>query len=95
MCCLNSKTYIIWKTPDCKEYKLSSKGVQEKRNMLVPRNFINMLSTQAPKIIENAGMIQDKEGVIHTYTQQKQGISYFFCKRKILPDNVSTTHLDI
>ena len=95
MACLNSKTYIIWKTPDCKEYKLSSKGVQEKRNTLTPRDFINTLSTQAPKIIENAGLIRDKEGIIHTYTQQKQGISYFYCKRKILPDNVSTTHLDI
>ena len=46
-------------------------------------------------IIENAGMIRDKEGVIHTYTQQKQGISFFYGKRKVLADNVSTTHLDI
>ena len=93
--CLNSKTYIIWKTPDCKEFKLSSKGVQERRNTLAPRDFINMLSTKVPKIIENAGMIKDKKGLIHTCTQQKQGISYFYCERKVLPDNVSTTHLDI
>ena len=82
MACLNSKTYIIWKTPDCKEFKLSSKGVQEKRNTLTPRDFINTLRTKTPKIIENGGMIRDKEGVIHMYTQQKQGISYFYCKEK-------------
>ena len=79
---------------DCKDYNLSSKGVQEKRNTLTPHDFTNTLNTQAPKIIENAGLIRDK-GVIHTYTQQKQGISYFYCKRKVLLDNVSTTHLDI
>ena len=75
MVCLNSKTYIIWKTEDGKEFKLSSKGVQDKRNILTPQDFINTLSTQVPMIIENAGMIRDKEGIIHTYTQQKQGIS--------------------
>ena len=95
MVCLNSKTYIIWKTEDGKKFKLSSKGVQEKRNILTPQDFINTLSTQVPMIIENAGMIRDKEGVIHTYTQQKQGISFFYGKRKVLADNVSTTHLDI
>ena len=95
MACLNSKTYIKWKMSDCKDYKLSSKGVQEKRNTLTPHYFTNTLNTQAPKIIENAGLIQDKESVIHTYRQQKQGISYFYCKRKVLPDNVSTTQLDI
>ena len=95
MVCLNSKTYIIWKTEDGKEFKLSSKGVQDKRNILTPQDFINTLSTQVPMIIENAGMIRDKEGIIHTYTQQKQGISFFYCKRKVLADNVSTTHLDI
>ena len=95
MVCLNSKTYIIWKTEDGKNFKLSSKGVQEKRNTLTPQDFINALSTQVPMIIENVGMIRDQEGVIHTYTQQKQGISFFYGKRKVLADNVSTTHLDI
>ena len=95
MACLNSKTYIIWKALDGEEWKLSSKGVQERRNSLTPLDFIYTLRTQVPKIIENAGLIRNKQGVIHTYTQQKQGISYFYCKRKILADNVSTTHLDI
>ena len=96
MLCLNSTTYIIWKTLDgLGEFKLSSKGVQERLNTLTPRDFINTLSTQVPKIIENTGLIRDKEDVIHTYTEQKQGNSYFYCNRKILPDNVSTTHLDI
>ena len=95
MVCLNSKTYIIWKSLDDEEWKLSSKGVQEKRNKLTPLDYIYTLHTQVPKIIENAGLIRDNQGLIHLYTQQKQGISYFYCKRKVLSDNVSTTHLDI
>ena len=83
MACVTSKTYIFWKTLDGEEFKLSSKRVQEKSNTLTPQDFINILSMQVPKIIENAGLIRDKEGVIHTSTQQKQGISYFYCKRKI------------
>jgi hypothetical protein len=95
MICLNSKTYIIWESLDGKKWKLSSKGVQEKRNELTPLDYIYTLHTHEPKIIENAGLIRDKQGLIHLYTQQKQGISYFYCKRKILPDGISTTHLDI
>ena len=39
--------------------------------------------------------IRDKDGVINTYTQYKQGMSFFYGKRKVLEDNVSTTHLNI
>ena len=62
---------------DDEKWKLSSKGVQEKQNKLTPLDYIYTLHTQEPKLIENAGMIQDKQDLIHLYTQQKQGISYF------------------
>ena len=61
MACLKSKTYIIWKTPEGEEFKLSSKSVQERRNTLTPQDFINTLSTQVPKIIENTGLIRGKK----------------------------------
>ena len=46
-------------------------------------------------MVENAGFIRDKAGIIQTYTQYKKGMTFFYAKRKVLPDNVSTTHLDI
>ena len=98
MGCLNSKTYIIWKSPNedgVIKFKCSSKGVQDKRNTLIKEDFKNVLTSQEPKFIENAGFIRDKDGVINTYTQYKQGMSFFYAKRKVLEDNVSTTHLNI
>ena len=98
MACLNSKTYIIWGALDKDGKpapKCSSKGVQEKRNPLTEEDFHNIILTQQPKIVTNAGFVKDKNHVINTYTQQKQGMSFFYAKRKVLPDFVSTTHLDI
>ena len=44
--------------------------------------------------MENAGFIRD--GVeTRTYKQTKRGLNYWYVKRKILSDGVSTTHLDI
>ena len=99
MGCLNSKTYIIWVASLDKDGnpapKSSSKGVQEKRNTLTEEDFHNLLVTQQPKIVTNTGFIKDNNHIINTYTQQKQGMSFFYAKRKILSDFVSTTHLDI
>ena len=46
-------------------------------------------------MVENAEFIRNKEGIIQTYTQYKKGMTFFYAKRKVLPDIVSTTHLDI
>ena len=32
---------------------------------------------------------------IHTYSQEKIGFNYFYCKRKVLEDGVTTEPLDI
>ena len=44
--------------------------------------------------IENAGFIIDGLQT-RTYTQIKKGLNYFYCKRKVLADGISTTHLDV
>ena len=98
MGCLNSKTYIIWKAVDengVAGFKCSSKGVQERRNTLTKEDFSHILTSKESHYVENAGFIRDKKGVINTYTQYKKGMSFFYAKRKVLEDNVSTTHLDI
>ena len=98
MGCLNSKTYFIWGEKDKDgnpKPKCSAKGAQQKRNTLTKECFQKVLTTTDPKYVENAGFIKDKDGVINTYTQYKKGMSFFYAKRKVLEDNVSTTHLDI
>ena len=98
MGCLNSKVYIIWGQRDKEgklKYKVSCKGTQQKRNELKVDHFKNVLNTKEPHRVENAGFIRFKDGVIKTYTQAKTGMGYFYAKRKVLDDGVSTTHLDI
>ena len=91
---LNSKVYIAFGRKD----KVSCKGVQQKRNEVVRENMKNVLDTQKPEYVENAGFIKTIDNLgpgISTYVQRKTGYSYFYCKRKILSDGVSSTHLDI
>ena len=90
--------YIIWgyRDKDGKlKFKVSCKGTQKKRNELQKDHFKNVLDTKEPHRVENAGFIRGKDGVIKTYTQVKTGMGYFYAKRKVLDDGVSTTHLDI
>ena len=97
MICHNSKVYIIW--AEDSEGKLlsktSCKGTQQKRNELLKEHFLGVLNTQKPHRVENAGFIKDSRGIIKTYTQKKVGMGYFYAKRKVLEDGVTTTHLDI
>ena len=75
--------------------KTSCKGIQKKRNELVREDFLSIIKDPTIKsFIENAGFIVDGLET-RTYTQIKKGLNYFYCKRKVLADGVSTTHLDI
>ena len=98
MFCLNSKTYYIWGERDeagNSHPKCSCKGVQQKRTTITREDFQEVLTTQLPRKVENAGFIRGKDGTIKTYSQTKVGMSYVYMKRKVLQDGVSTTHLDI
>ena len=98
MVCLCSKVYHIWKL-DPKTGKIvmktSCKGVQQKRNDLIKENFLDTLRTQNPCYCTNAGFIKNNNDELVTYTQEKKGFSYFYAKREVLEDGVSTTHLKI
>ena len=91
MACLNSKVYHIWSED---KSKTSCKGVQQKRNELLKEHFLSVLRSEESQYFENAGFIKTVDG-IKTYQQTKCGMSYFYGKRKVLEDGVSTTHLDI
>ena len=97
--CLNSKVFMVWNNTKDKDgkykTKLSCKGVQHKRNEILKKHFLSVLETKEPYIAENSGFLKDKNDNITTYTQSKTGMGYFYAKRKVLDDGVSTTHLDI
>ena len=91
---LNSKVYIAFGP----KTKISCKGIQQRRNVLVKEQFLEVLETQKPKSFDNAGFIKnvdDNGPSMLTYVQHKKGLGYFYAKRKVLADGVSTTHLDI
>ena len=94
---LNSKVYHIWAEEVDGEIitKTSCKGVQKKRNELVREDFLKIIENPLYEhLVENAGFIRD--GVeTRTYKQTKRGLNYWYVKRKILNDGVSSTHLDI
>ena len=90
MICINSKVYHCWGHI----LKTSCKGTQKKRNELVRKDFLDLLELRKPKLVENAGFIRNNDKIL-TYTQTKKGLEYFYAKRKVLSDGVSTTHLDI
>ena len=86
MGCLNSKVYIIWGEKDENgeiKFKISCKGTQKKRNHLEREHFKRVLETKQPHIVENAGFIRGKDGVIKTYTEVKTGMGYFYAKKEI------------
>ena len=91
MIALNSKVYYAWSDDD---FKKSSKGMQDRNENLVEKNFKEALFQQRPHYVQNSGFVVDGTTTL-TYTQIKRGLSYFYCKRKVLEDGISTTHLDI
>ena len=92
MICLNSKVYHIWSG---KKSKTSAKGMMERRNDIEKKQFLEMIKNPLAKhLVTNAGFIRTGTD-IKTYEQTKTGLSYFYAKRKVLADGVSTTHLDI
>ena len=94
---LNSEVFHIWQYSEKGELvtKTSCKGSQKKRNNILKSHFLNVLKTRILHQVENTGFIKDDQNIIKTYTQTKQGLSYFYAKRKVLEGGVSTAHLDI
>ena len=87
---LNPKTYICWQ--DNLLFKFSSKGINKKLNDLKRECFEEVLRTKAPRMGTNKGFIL-KDGGMYTYNQIKQGLSYFYAKRRVCEDGVSTMNI--
>ena len=90
--------YHIWSDERGKDGELktktSTKGMQ-KTNKINREEFLSVLrKPKSEHRVQNSGFIIEGN-VTKTYTQKKKGLNYFYCKRKVLSDGVSTTHLDI
>ena len=86
---LNSKTYYCFGETD----KFSSKGVN-KSNVIEKDMFLDVLRSRRTKAFTNRGIIS-KDNDVYTYEMVRNGLSFFYGKRKVLNDAVSTEPLDI
>ena len=87
---LNSKTYYCWGEKD----KYSCKGISKRGNTINKDKYLKVLMTGQPESGENRGFRVVKNRVL-TYSQFRLGFSYFYPKRKVLADGITTTPLDI
>ena len=74
--------------------KLSSKGIQQRNNILDKQRYHDVLFNSLVDKVTNTGF-RSKDNTIYSYTQHKQGLTYKYDKRKVLEDGISTTYLDI
>jgi hypothetical protein len=91
---LNPKTYFCWKNGDGSANKCSSKGLNKTTNNLSKEKFLDVLHTKSKITGINRGF-RIKDNSVYTYSQLKTGLSYFYAKRKVHPDGVSTSMIDI
>ena len=89
---LCSKTYYCFGQD--KGDKSATKGLDKRQNELSKERFLNVLRTGTPGGGTNTTFRTD--GVsMYTYKQQRNSLSYFYIKRKVLADGVSTAPLSV
>ncbi|ETI30233.1 hypothetical protein F443_22648 [Phytophthora nicotianae P1569] len=95
ICYLSDKIDTVSKKP---QIKLSAKGIQKSRNgdVLKPEGFEKVIKNQVTLSGTNKGfrLCKESKSVI-TYRQQKTCLNYFYDKRKVLEDGITTVPLAI
>ena len=87
---LSSETYFCFWAYD----KFSSKGVNKKTNEINKEKYLNVLLTKESSAGLNKGF-RVVDNTMFTYQQVRDGFSYFYPKRKVLEDGITTLPLDI
>ncbi|KAG2761816.1 hypothetical protein PC116_g27630 [Phytophthora cactorum] len=100
MVSLSSKNYICYLPDESYKVKVSAKGVQQGRgrnnDVLNPDGFETVVRDRITLRGTNKGFRLSKETKsIITYTQNKSALSYFYDKRRVLEDGITTEALDI
>ena len=90
---LNAKTYFCFDNTDQTKDKYSSKGIS-KAFALSKEDYLEVLRTKTTGDQENKGFVY-KNSKMYSYILKKQGLTYVYCKRKLLDDGMSTTYLDV
>ena len=89
---LAAKTYYCYHDDSTKD-KFSAKGLN--KTMKITRDhFLRVIREKSTVSHTNKGFIM-RDRVMLTYEMERAGLSFFYCKRKVLADGVSTTYLDI
>ena len=88
---LNAKTYFCWSEQGKSKY--SSKGVSHS-HPLSAKDYTDVLEKTPINPQINRGFVRNEEKIF-TYMMKKDGLKYFYAKRKVLANGMSTTHLDI
>jgi len=87
---LCSKTYYCFGRKD----KFSCKGVNRKCNEINKDKYLNVLLTKQSAVGVNRGFRCVNNQML-TYNQVRAGFSFFYPKRKVLDDGITTVALDI
>ena len=76
-----------------KKYKFSSKGIQKDKNNITKERFEKVLFNPDYKdVCTNRGFRVVNNHMI-TYTQEKKALTYYYDKRQVCEDGVSTRPL--
>ena len=88
---LNSKTYYCWSASDT---KFSTKGISNKLNKPTKEALLKVLETKESLCGTNRGFIK-RDNSIFTYCQLRTGLTYFYAKRMVGEDGVTTYPIDL
>ena len=88
---LNSKTYYCWSSDGS---KMSTKGINKKLNPFTRQQFLDVLQSRNPVSGINRGFVLRNQ-CMNTYKQLRTGLTYFYAKRKVHADGVTTSPLDV
>ena len=87
-----SKTYYGF--GDDGDDKVSAKGIVKHQNDLNPQKFLDVIVNRMAARADNYGFrVQGNQ--MYSYSQRRDALTYFYIKRKVGADNMSTLPLDI
>ena len=92
MISLCSKSYIIQDSEG--KQKISCKGISKKQLVDPMNKFQQTLNEKVINSSTNIGF-RLRGSKIYTYSQEKIGFNYFYCKRVVENDGLSTRPLDM
>lgn len=100
MVSLSSKNYICYLPDESYKVKVSAKGVQQgggrNSDVLNPDGFEAVVRDRITLQGTNKGFRLSKETKsIITYSQTKTALNYYYDKRRVLEDGITTVALDI